>query len=77
MKICKASDLEIGQKGIIKHIDSDLLKNKLFDLGFYEGAMLQPTHISFNRNTYCFKVNNSVFAMRKKDAQKINITVEI
>jgi Fe2+ transport system protein FeoA len=67
----------VGQFGIIRHIDSDLIKNKLFDLGFYEGAILQPTRISLNKSTFCFKINNSVFAIRRKDAEKINVTVEI
>ncbi len=62
--------LGINEKLRIEKLETTgLMRRRLFDLGFVEGA--DVTKILSGRKISAFSVNGSVIALRKDDANKI------
>ena len=68
-----ATNLKLHQKGVIASIDNLETELQLLNYGFFSGSVIELVHVSKLKNTYCFLINNSIFALRKKNAEEIKI----
>ena len=72
-------DLKPGQKAqivSIKNSDSEL-ETRLREIGFAEGDKVELRHVGlFGRNPISIKLNGTLIAMRKTEAQAVTIELE-
>lgn len=74
MKLC---DLDFNRKAIIKRINiNDTNKRRLYDLGFIPGEVISKEFYSFFNNPVCYKVKNTMIAIRNEDASFIEVSYE-
>lgn len=72
----KLSDLKAQEEGIIKSIHLEEPKQfKLIHLGVLKKAKITCKFKSPFQNPIAYQINGCVFAMRKKDAEKIEVEV--
>jgi Fe2+ transport system protein FeoA len=66
-----AIDLKINEVGIIKELvmKNKIQRQRLMDLGFISNQKIELYRKSYG--IYGFKILDSVFALRKEDAQQI------
>ncbi len=63
-----------GQKIIVKKINAnDALKQRLFSFGLVRGAEVEVVDCSLGKSVIELKVGNTLFALRKEEAQKIEV----
>lgn len=74
LELINASQMELGETATIKKIESNENMSKLLELGFIQEAIIKKTHISYDGLNICFTINNTMFAVRAKDAQFIKVT---
>lgn len=73
-KINTLNDLPLNQNGFIKSLKcNDNIKRRLLDLGFIEGTTICPVLVSASKDPRAFLVRGSTIAIRKEDADKIEI----
>ena len=69
-------DARVGVQYKICNFDAkDVVDKRLVDLGFVLGAMLSVVGKSFFNTTFAIKLKNSVLCIRKKQAEKIWVTL--
>lgn len=72
MSLC---DLEIGLEAVIKSIDhNDIIKRRLYDMGFTEGARVKAELNSPSRLIKGYLIRGSLIALRNNDAKKIIVS---
>lgn len=72
MSLC---DLKIGSKAIIKNINhTDIIKRRLYDMGFTEGALVKAELNSPSRLIKGYLIRGSLIALRNVDAKKIIVS---
>ena len=72
----KCSDLKVLEKGIIQEVSLDEKKKfKLFHLGVLPGKEIWCKFYSPFGSPIAYQVDGCVFALRKKDAKKIEVDV--
>lgn len=70
----KLTELKIGEKGKIKNLDLDPeMTRRLLDLGFTKGTEIESVQSSPSGDPVAYRVRGTIFAVRKKDAQKIEL----
>lgn len=71
------SELEIGEKGIISKIELEgMMKRRILDLGFIKGTKVECVLKSPLKDPKAYLIRGSVFALRKEEAEKIEIRVD-
>lgn len=65
------SNLEIGKTGIIKEINCENIKRRLYDLGFIPDTSITPIFTSIFNDPCAYMIRNITIALRKSDADKI------
>ena len=72
-------DLKPGQKAQVLSFDSanSELETRLREIGFAEGDRVELRHVGlFGRNPISIKLNGTLIAMRKAEAEAVNIELE-
>lgn len=68
------NDLPFNTKGYIKKLNCNgTIRRRLLDLGFVEGACITPVLISPSQDPRAFSIRGTLIAVRKEDANFINI----
>lgn len=67
-------DLPLNTKGYIQSLNCQgNIRRRLLDLGFVEGACVTPVLISPSHDPRAFSIRGTLIAIRKEDANLINI----
>ena len=67
--------LPLNTKGYIINIKTnDTLKRRFLDLGLIKKTQIKPVFVSPSGDPRAYEVRSSIIAIRKKDAQKIEIS---
>jgi len=72
-------DLKPGQKAQISSFNgaNTELETRLREIGFAEGDRVELRHVGlFGRNPISIKLNGTLIAMRKAEAEAVNIELE-
>ena len=65
-------DAPIGSRCVIGSVNDNLsIKQRLSELGFYTGAVVDKLYSGFNGSPIAFRVSGAVIALRCDDAEKI------
>jgi len=74
----KLGEQKKGVKGRIVNIEPNGMGNRLFELGFLQGALVEVMHVGlFGGNPLAIKVNGATIAMRKNEANHIEIDLDV
>lgn len=69
--------LKLDEEVLIKKVSGlELLKRRLLDLGFIPGSITKCVLISPFKDPKAYLINNSIIALRAKDAKNIEVTYE-
>ncbi len=69
------NDLPLNTKGYIQKLNcTGNIRRRLLDLGFVEGSPITPILISPSKDPRAFSIRGTLIAIRKEDANLINIT---
>lgn len=75
-KIITLNDLPINQEGTIRELKCmGNIRRRLLDLGLIKGSLITPILISPSKDPRAFKIRGSVIAIRKEDANLIEIDI--
>lgn len=67
-------DLPLNTKGYIQKLNCHgNIRRRLLDLGFVEGACVTPVLISPSQDPRAFSIRGTLIAIRKEDANLINV----
>lgn len=70
----KLSNLNKGQKAIIKKIDCNFeLKQRFYSFGMIKGSELEVENISLAKNTIEINIEDTSIALRMEEAQSIEV----
>lgn len=76
-EVINLNQLPLNKNGIIKEINCEgNIKRRLLDLGLVNGTNIKPVLISPSKDPRAFEVRGSIIAIRKEDAEKIEIQME-
>jgi len=68
------TDLEINQKATVKKIQADsILKQRLISFGVIKGSTIKVLAVAPAKNTVEIEVGKMKIALRKAEAQKIEV----
>ncbi|MGM0533435.1 MAG: FeoA family protein [Campylobacterota bacterium] len=68
--------LSVGQEAIVTDIDSGReLKRRLLSFGLVKGTKIKLTERTLKRNTFEVQVDRSMVALRKGEAQKVQVQI--
>lgn len=74
MKICSLNKLKPGRTAKVARVEcNDKLKNRLSDLGLYEGNVVCPVLKSPLGETIAYRINGATIALRNSDCEKITV----
>ncbi len=66
--------LPLNTEGFIKNINcTENIKRRLLDLGLIEGSSIIPVLVSPSKDPRAFSIRGTLIALRKEDANLINI----
>lgn len=72
--IINLNKLPLNQNGIINDIKcNENIKRRLLDLGLVKGTNIIPVLVSPSKDPRAFEVRGSIIAIRKEDAEDIEI----
>ena len=70
----KLSELKKGQKAIVKSIEGDKeMKQRFLSFGLTKGSEVELIDCSFGKSNLEIKVDNTLLALRKQEANKIEV----
>lgn len=73
-KILNLSQLPLNATGVIKDVKCDgNIKRRLLDMGLVKGTKIIPVLVSPSKDPRAFFVRGTIIAIRKEDAEKIQI----
>lgn len=73
-KILNLSQLPLNETGVIKDVKCDgNIKRRLLDMGLVKGTKIIPVLVSPSKDPRAFFVRGTIIAIRKEDAEKIQI----
>lgn len=73
-EVINLNQLPLNENGIIKEINCEgNIKRRLLDLGLVNGTNIKPVLISPSKDPRAFEVRGTIIAIRKEDAEKIEI----
>ena len=68
------NDLPLNTKGYIQKLNcNENIRRRLLDLGFVKGAPITPVLVSPSSDPRAFSIRGTLIAIRKEDANFINI----
>ncbi len=68
------NQLMLNQSAVVEQINcSDKLKNRLYELGIYEGAVITPVLKSPFGEPKAYRAGDSVIALRNSDCDNITV----
>lgn len=74
--IINLSQLQLNQIGIIEGINcKENIKRRLLDMGLVKGTKIVPVLTSPSKDPRAFQVRGTIIAIRKEDAEGINISL--
>ncbi len=74
--VINLNQLPLNNIGTIKDINCDgNIKRRLLDMGLVKGTYIVPVLISPSKDPRAFQVRGSIIAIRKEDAQNIEIDI--
>ena len=74
--IITLDQLPINQKGIILELNCNpSIKKRLLDLGLIPNTKIIPIMKSIAGDPIAYEVRNIIIAIRKQDAEKIQVTI--
>lgn len=77
IEINNLSELPLNKDGIIKNIKCQgNIKRRLLDLGLVNGTNIKPVLISPSKDPRAFEVRGTIIAIRKEDAENIEVYIE-
>lgn len=72
--VMELNQLKLFQSAVVEHINcSDKLKNRLYELGIYEGAVIMPVLKSPFGEPKAYRAGDSVIALRSSDCKDITV----
>lgn len=73
-EVLDLSKLPLNKVGIIRDVECDgNIKRRLLDMGLVKGTKIIPVLISPSKDPRAFLVRGTIIAIRKEDAEKIQI----
>lgn len=70
------ADMKENDSGIILYINNDCeIKRRLYDMGFIKGNEISCVQKNFLSSPIAYKIEGSVVALRKNDAQKVGVVL--
>ena len=76
IEINNLSELPLNKDGIIKNIKCQgNIKRRLLDLGLVNGTNIKPVLISPSKDPRAFEVRGTIIAIRKEDAENIEVYI--
>lgn len=74
MNLC---NIDFNKKAIIDNITlHSIKKRRLYDLGFIKGESIYKMFNSIYKNPKCYKVKDTLYALRDEDAINIEVHYE-
>lgn len=68
------NEMKCGDKKIIISINNDLsIKQRLLEIGFNNGEIIECVLINIFKNLKAFKIKDSVISLRSYDCKKIKV----
>lgn len=75
--VISLSQLPLNKNGIIKEVKCEgNIKRRLLDLGLVKGTNIMPVLVSPSKDPRAFVIRGSIIAIRKEDAEKIEVVKE-
>ncbi|MBQ6285695.1 MAG: ferrous iron transport protein A [Bacilli bacterium] len=69
--------IDFNKKAIIKQVKlHGIKKRRLYDLGFIPGEVIIKKFESIFKNPICYKIKNTLIAVRNEDACNIEVEYE-
>lgn len=74
--VVNLSDLPLNESGFINNVNCDEnIKRRLLDLGLVKGTSIVPVLVSPSKDPRAFEVRGSIIAIRREDADNIEVIV--
>lgn len=74
VKVTNLNQLPLNREGSIKEVKCEgNIKRRLLDLGLVKGTSIIPVLVSPSKDPRAFSVRGSIIAIRKEDAENIEI----
>ena len=67
----KATDLNQGEKATIIEVEAGELKNKLIEMGCFEGNFIQRLYTAPLGDPIAFDINGYILGLRKEEAKYV------
>lgn len=75
-KIINLSQLPLNKKGTVQELKCDgNIRRRLLDMGLVKGTNIVPVLVSPSKDPRAFEVRGSIIAIRKEDAENIQVNI--
>lgn len=75
-EVTNLSQLPLNKDGIIQELKCEgNIRRRLLDMGLVKGTKITPVLVSPSKDPRAFEVRGSLIAIRKEDAQKVEIEI--
>ena len=71
-----ASELKQGDTAMIHHVEFSDLRNKLIEMGCFEGNKIKRLYTAPLGDPIAYDINGYILALRKEEAKLIEITLK-
>ena len=76
VEVTNLSQLPLNKDGIIQELKCEgNIRRRLLDMGLVKGTKITPVLVSPSKDPRAFEVRGSIIAIRKEDAQKVDIEI--
>lgn len=73
-EVINLNQLPLNKNGFIKEVKCEgNIKRRLLDMGLVKGTKITPVLVSPSKDPRAFEVRGTIIAIRKEDAEKIDI----
>lgn len=75
-EVTNLSQLPLNKDGIIQELKCEgNIRRRLLDMGLVKGTKITPVLVSPSKDPRAFFVRGSIIAIRKEDAEKVDIEI--
>lgn len=75
-EVTNLSQLPLNENGIIQELKCEgNIRRRLLDMGLVKGTKITPVLVSPSKDPRAFFVRGSIIAIRKEDAEKVEIEI--
>lgn len=75
-EVTNLSQLPLNKDGIIQKLKCEgNIRRRLLDMGLVKGTKITPVLVSPSKDPRAFEVRGSIIAIRKEDAEKVDIEI--